>query len=75
MPEFTIACNRCQGAGTLTKDLRGNDLPKEEHGVCYYCNGKGRLLTKDGREMIEFLKLFGPDALRDSTTGDKTRRR
>lgn len=71
--ELTIVCNRCEGTGNLTKDLRGNLLPQSEHGVCYYCNGKGKLLTASGRELLEFLKLFGPDALREGRPNKSSR--
>jgi DnaJ-class molecular chaperone len=57
LPDLVIPCPDCNGTG--------NAVPKSEYGSvnisggCKGCNGVGRILTADGKKVMEVVELKG----------------
>lgn len=51
--EVTLAneCQDCKGSGYAKADFSVNK-------DCYYCDGKGKILTSDGEALKEFFENF-----------------
>lgn len=62
-----VACPNCQGGGMYVAQLMETDDEGKEvvHpfriGICRDCDGKGVIPTERGKEVLEFLRRFGPD--------------
>jgi DnaJ-class molecular chaperone len=48
MQELETICEHCNGEG-------GRFVTNERWEECDECEGKGRILTQDGKELLEFL--------------------
>ena len=67
---MTKCCYREMGlhceSGLLYETSTGNAVLLEGTSVyCPACNGKGMLITRPGKDLLEFLKKFGRSDLRD----------
>lgn len=69
-PLMTKCCYREGGihceSGLLYETITGNAVLLEGTSVyCPACEGKGMLISRFGRDVLEFLKKFGRSDLRD----------
>ena len=53
--DLDVECWACYSEVPIEK----NNYPYDENGECTICNGTGRQLTKNGANLLEFIKRYG----------------
>ena len=71
-----IPCHKCDGCGMVVNpELNdyyvmnhgvNSSVPLEEEIQCNVCNGRGKILTEDGTEVVKLLLEFFEDTRKDS---------